>query len=155
MVSIKQAEDLGFNKGSKEFAYTLRAILGTTKENVERRLQYLSSLGLAEVLRRWPPILGISEENVKLQMDFLVKSAGIPLADLVKSPALLGFSLEKRMIPRHRVMEALKSVQEFKTETISPSIFMLTEKRFLEKYVNKNANSSILRDIYDRGKVGH
>jgi hypothetical protein len=45
-------------------------------------------------------------------------------------------------------MEALKSMQ-----VISPQIFMSTGKCFLHKYVNKNADFSILMDIYHRGKV--
>jgi mTERF domain-containing protein len=156
--SFKQAEDLGCQKGLKMSASLMHTILGTGKEQLERRLHCLNSLGfsekqVSELLRRWPLIVGLSEENVKHHMDFLVKSAGFPLDYLVTYAPLFGYSLEKRIIPRYRVMEALKSMQVLKTEVISPSIFLCTEKRFLERYVNKNADSSILRDIYNRGKV--
>jgi mTERF domain-containing protein len=157
--SFKQAEDLGCQKGSKMFAAVLRNILGVGKEKIERRLQCLSSCfsekQVSELLRRWPLILGYSEENVKHHVDFLVKSVGFPLDCLVKYPSLFGCSLEKRIIPRYRVMEALKSRQVLKTELIGPNIFYCTEKRFLEIYVNKNADSSILLDIYHSGKVDY
>jgi len=157
--SFKQAEDLGCQKGSKMFASVMRSILGTGKEQLERRLQCLSSCfsekQVLELLRRWPLILGYSEENVKHHVDFLVKSVGFPSDYLVKYPAMFGYSLEKRIIPRYRVMEALKSVQVLKTELICPHIYSLTEKRFWEKYVNKNADSAILRDIYHSGKVDY
>lgn len=46
--SFKQAEDLGFKKGSKMFASALRAILGLGKENLNRRRQCLFGLGFSE-----------------------------------------------------------------------------------------------------------
>jgi len=156
--SFKHIEDLGFDKGSKMFAVVLRSILGVRKDSLERRLHCLSSLGFSEkqisqISRRKPMILGLSEENLRRHVDFLVNSVGLPLDDLVKYATLPSLSLEKRIIPRYRVMEALKSMQEWKKEMISPRIFMSTEKCFLHKYVNKNADSSILLDIYHRGKV--
>jgi len=158
--SLKLAEDLGINKGSRMFATAMRCICGVSKENAERRLQCLSSSGfsekqVSELLKRWPLILGCSEENMKHRVDFLVKYVGISLDNLVKYPVLFGYSLEKRVLPRYRVMEALKSMQMLKIELICPHIYCLTEKRFLEKYVNKNADSSILLDIYHCGKVDH
>jgi len=82
----------------------------------------------------------------------LVKSMGIPLDNIVKNPALISYSLEKRLIPRLRVMEALKSMQLLNTE-LPCRIFFLTEKCFLEKYINENAHSSVLLDIYHNGEV--
>jgi mTERF domain-containing protein len=158
--SFKQAEDIGCPKESKLFARVMQIILGTAKEKLERRLQFWSSLDFSEeqvleLLRRWPMVLGYSEENVERHLDFLIKSMGFPLDYFVTYPALFGYSLEKRLIPRYRVMEALKSMQVLKSDLICPTIFVLTEKRFLEKYVNNNAHSSILRDIYHSGKVDY
>jgi hypothetical protein len=59
-------------------------------------------------------ILGFSEENLRRDVDFLVNYVGLPLDDLVKYAILPSLSLEKRIIPRYRVMEALKSMQEWK-----------------------------------------
>lgn len=154
--SFKHAEDLGLNKGSKMFAGVLNKILGVAKENLERRLQCLSSLGftekqVSELMSRWPFIVGLSEENVKHHVDFLVKSVGMPLDDLVKNPFMFGYSLEKRLIPRYRVMEASKSMeaQELKRKISLTSLCQMTEKRFLEEYVNlKPECSSVLLDIY-------
>jgi hypothetical protein len=46
--SIKLAEDMGVEKGSKKFANALRSFLGIRKESLDGRLQCLSSLGLSE-----------------------------------------------------------------------------------------------------------
>lgn len=160
MESFKQAEYIGFKKGSKMFAAALRSLLGVGKENFDRRLQYLINLGFSEkqvstLVSRQPSILSLSEETLKPKVDFLVESAGLPLAELVKYPTLLGYSLEKRMIPRFRVWEALKSMQEqgVKREGLFSSIAILSEKRFLDKYVNSNAKSFGLGGINHSAKL--
>lgn len=159
MKSFKQAEDLGFKKGSPMFAYALREIWGVGKKTLERRLQCLKSLGFSEeqileLSSRDPRFLGLSEEKMRTFVDFMVNYVELPLADLVKFPLLWTFSLEKRINPRFRVMEALTSmqVQELKIPFIR--IFHMPEKRFLEKYVNRNSKSSTLRTIYYGGKAG-
>jgi len=152
--SFKQAEDLGFKKGSKMFAIALRSILGLGEENLNRRRQFLISLGFSEnevsdLCRKRPSILCQNEEKVKRNVDFVVNIVGLPLADLVKYPNLFGYRVETRMIPRYRVMEALKSMHVQVPKKKEASIFMLTEKRFLENYVYSNSeSSSLLLDIY-------
>jgi mTERF domain-containing protein len=92
---------------------------------------------------------------LKKKVEFVVKTAGFPLDDVVKYPVMLGYSLEKRMIPRYRVMEALKSMQVLETEKTFPQIFKLPERDFLERYVDSNAQYSyLLRDIYHEAKAG-
>jgi len=158
--SFKQAENLGFKKGSKLFAAAMRALFLSGKDKLEQKLYYLSSLGFSkeQVSRlccREPFILALSEEKLKRNADFLVNSMALPLADVAKYPNLFSNSLEKRIIPRYRVIEALKpmQVQEFKRRICLGDIAFLTEKTFLEKYVNKNAESSYLLDIYNGGKA--
>nr|ADE77106.1 unknown [Picea sitchensis] len=45
-------------------------------------------------------------------------------------------------------------VQELKRVTTLRDMVQLTEKDFLEKYVNKNAKSSVLWNMYHGGKAG-
>jgi len=157
--SFKQAEDLGIKKGSTVFAYALLAILGSGKEKLDGKRLCLSSLGFSEnqisdFLRRRPMVLCLSEEKMKRNVDFLVNSVGLQLDDFVHYTFLFGASLEKKIIPRYKVAEALKSMQVLKTEMYLPPLFQLPEKRFLEKYVYSNAKSSVLLDIYHCANVG-
>jgi mTERF domain-containing protein len=157
--SFKQAEDLGIKKGTKMFATAMRAILGVGKEKLDQRLQCLSSLGfsdkqISDLSRRQPWILGVSKEKLKRNLGFLVNSVGLLLDDLVKYPSLLGYSLETRIIPRYRVLKALKSIKVLNRGIHFPSVIYLTEKRFLEKYIDSNAESSVLWDIYHGEKDG-
>lgn len=162
MEVFKQVEDIGFKKGSKMFRIALRAYFGLAKEKLDRKRQYLSSLGFSEqqilyLVRRRPMVLALSEEKLKRNVDFLVKTVRLELTDIVKFPDLFANSLERRMIPRYIVLEAMKfkQLQVSKRERCFPVIIQLTEKRFLEEYVNSNAKfSSVLQDIYRKGKAG-
>jgi mTERF domain-containing protein len=157
--SFKQAEDLGVKKGSKPFAAAIRAFLGVGRETIDQRLQCLRSSGFSEkqileISSKRPLILGCSEENLKHHVDFVVNSLGLSLADLVKHATLFTFSVEKRMIPRYRVLEALKSMKVLRTKMRWLNVFRLSEKHFLEKYVNSNPEfSSVLWDVYHGGKA--
>lgn len=87
---------------------------------------------------------------------FLLNTARLQLADIVKYPNLLANSLERRLIPRYMVLEAMKfkQLQVSKRERRFSVILASAEKRFLE-YVHSNAEfSSVLQDIYRRGKAG-
>ena len=90
-------------------------------------------------------------------MDFLVKTVGLPLIDLIRYLGLFRLSLEIMMVPQYRVLNAMKSmqVQVYKRRFSFPNIFRLTEKHFLEKYINSNVeSSSILQAIYSGEKDG-
>jgi mTERF domain-containing protein len=150
--AFKLAEDLGFKKESKMFAVTLNKIWGVRKETIDRRRQCLSSSGFSEkqISELAPWVLGYTEETLKKKVEFVVKTAGFSLDDVVKYPVMLGYSLEKRMIPRYRVTEALKSMQVLETEKTFLHILKLPERLFLERYVH---SSALLRDIYHDGKA--
>lgn len=161
METFKQAEDLGLKKGSKMFRIALRPYFELAKVKLDRKRQHLSSLGFSEqqilsIARQMPMILTLSEEKLKRNVDFLLNTARLQLADIVKYPNLLANSLERRLIPRYMVLEAMKfkQLQVSKKERRFPVILASTEKRFLE-YVHSNAEfSSVLQDIYRRGKAG-
>lgn len=157
--SFKQAESLGIRKGSKMFSIAMRAILRAGKRKIEQRQQFLRSSGFSEkqisdLLRQHPWILVSSEEKLKRNLDFLVNSVELSLDDIVKYPSLLGYSLEMRIIPRYQVLKALMSKKISNRGLKFPSIVYLTEERFLEKYIDSNAESSVLWEIYCGGKDG-
>ncbi|CAF2040132.1 unnamed protein product, partial [Brassica napus] len=61
------------------------------------------------IVKRYPQCLGLSVETVKKKTEFLVNGMNWPLKAVVSNPAVLGYSLEKRMAPRCNVIKALMS----------------------------------------------
>eukprot|EP01018_Ginkgo_biloba_P026596 Gb_12368 [translate_table: standard] len=151
--SFEQAEKLGFSKGSKMFDIAFDVIIATGKDKVDQKVEHLKSLGFSDqelllLCRRRPAVLSLSEEKVKRNVDFLVESIGLPLGIIAKTPFLLSCSLEKRLIPRYRVAEALKLMPVLKKRSSFPRIVLLTEEKFLKTFVDSYPEFSVLRDIY-------
>lgn len=152
MESLKLAEDLGFRKGSKMFPDV--AGLGIERENLDRKLRCLSSLGflgkqISDLWRRRPCILRLPVKKLKNNAGVLVGSAEISFDGFFKYPTLLGYDLQRMMVSWHRVMVALKSMQVLETEMGFPRDLNLSERSSLEKYLKWNAKSfSALQDVY-------
>ncbi|XP_010937026.1 transcription termination factor MTERF8, chloroplastic [Elaeis guineensis] len=138
---IERVEELGVPRSSGMFLWALWALSRVSEAKFNAKLQVMRSFGLSEVesfaaLRKDPRFLTNSEEMLSAKMTFLVKEVGFEPAEVAFRPKLLTFSLEKRLMPRHRIMQMLKASglpcgkKQF-TTVLSPS-----EKVFREKYVN-------------------
>lgn len=150
--AFELAGNLGLTKASKMFAYVFQLIISTGRDNTVRKLQNLQGFGFSEeqvktMCKRMPCIMGITEENMKRTMDF-INSVSLPLSDVVKYPVILSCSLETRLIPRYRVIEALNSMSLSKKPRSFPISVTLSEKDFLKKYLDCYAESSELLTIY-------
>ena len=109
-------------------------------------MKHLTSFGLLEdeikeLVRRHPVILNTSMDKVQKNMEFLMHTAGLPAKFLLSYPkAVSRFSLERRIMPRHKVLSALSAMQ--------PSKRPISEGKFLEKYVQCSPHAKKLLEIY-------
>lgn len=92
------------------------------------------------MVKCFPTCVGLSEENVKRKVEFLVGEMGWELKDVVGIPPVLGYSLEKRMVPRCGVVRAL--VERGVMSGIPPmsSVLACSDKVFLNRFVLKHGN---------------
>ncbi|RCV20867.1 LOW QUALITY PROTEIN: hypothetical protein SETIT_4G092500v2 [Setaria italica] len=85
--------------------HAISAVADINKEKVAPKLKFLkSTLGCSEsevaiAVSKMPCILGYSEENLIRKIQFLIKEVGMEPQHIVERPALLGLSLEKRLVP--------------------------------------------------------
>ncbi|KAJ4744870.1 hypothetical protein LUZ62_001266 [Rhynchospora pubera] len=93
-----------------------------------------SSLKQLLAFRKYPPILATSEDKVKSNMDFLIRKAKLTQENIAARPILLGYSLQKRLVPRLHVLSLLATKGQKKNVNPS-SAYNLSEKRFFEKYI--------------------
>lgn len=117
------------------------------------RMEYLrtwniSKNNIARMVYKFPPLLGYNVEPVlKPKLQFLVNSMGRQVYEVVEYPRYFSYSLEKRIIPRARVIERrqiscdLKSMlakndDEFAAEFLGfgrmliPTLWAMTLKSF-------------------------
>ncbi|KAF3607233.1 hypothetical protein DY000_02051389 [Brassica cretica] len=94
------------------------------------------------MVKCFPTCVGLSAENVRRKVEFLVGEMGWELKDVVGIPPVLGYSLEKRMVPRCGVVRALveKGVMMGRESGIPPmsSVLACSDKVFLNRFVVKH-----------------
>jgi len=128
-------------------------------ECLENKLKHLASFGLLEneikqLVRTSPDILTISMDKLQKIMDFFIHTEGLPAKFLLLNPTLPAYSLESRIKPRHKVLKAISAMKPIQRPPSLNSTLSLSERKFLEKYVNCSPHATKLLEIYRGQPVG-
>uniref|UniRef100_A0A1D1XE47 mTERF domain-containing protein 1, mitochondrial n=2 Tax=Anthurium amnicola TaxID=1678845 RepID=A0A1D1XE47_9ARAE len=138
---IGRAEELGFIRNSRMFEHALCVLAKYSRATVASKLGRFARFGWTEqealhAVRLGPFVLTLSDEKLRKSMDFLIGEAGLKPARIASSPAVLAYSLEKRVIPRYRVLQFLE-LRGLREGTMAFSTALrLSERKFLEKFVS-------------------
>ncbi|GKV31544.1 hypothetical protein SLEP1_g40223 [Rubroshorea leprosula] len=84
---------------------------------------------------KFPYCMIFSESKITAIMDFLVNKMGFSSSYIAERPALLTYSLKKRITPRCSVLQVLLSKVLVKDGFSVFSVASITEDKFLQKYV--------------------
>ncbi|KAH0857472.1 hypothetical protein HID58_085733 [Brassica napus] len=118
--------------------------IGVSEKNILNSVETFIGLGfsredVAMMVKRLPPCIGYSVETVKKKIEFVVKEMGWPLKAVASYPQVLGYSMEKRMVPRCNVIKALIAKGLIKSELPPVStVLVCTDQDFLKRYVRKH-----------------
>lgn len=139
---VSKLLDIGFSTNSRMFLHGLYTLGSMTHETFLRKLQLFQSLGFSknkctEMFRNAPSVFRTSEEKIRLGLEFFLETMKLNKSTLVQHPALLMFSMEKRVIPRYQVLQLIKSKKLVKKEPSFYFVMCLPEHLFLEKYVSR------------------
>ncbi|XP_068640470.1 transcription termination factor MTERF8, chloroplastic-like [Aristolochia californica] len=129
---------------SRMFVYALYTMSCMTPETLQRKFELLRSYGysnedLKYVFRVAPSVLRTSEKKLVSTLDFFTKVVQVEHSHLVRCPNYLMHSLEKRTIPRYKVLQILRSKMLLKKEPSLLYLLMMTEAAFLQ-YILKFKN---------------
>ncbi|XP_074311914.1 uncharacterized protein LOC141647573 [Silene latifolia] len=155
-VLVRVEEELGIPRTSGMFLYGLYLLSGFSKECIESKCQALRSFGwteydVSELMRRGPNAFLSSAESIKKKLGFLMTELGYDPDFIASHSALFTYSLETRMVPRHRVLLILKEKclldYNFYTAIIK------TETKFLKTLIEpyKEAVPGLLK-VYQNSK---
>ncbi|GLJ34126.1 hypothetical protein SUGI_0685860 [Cryptomeria japonica] len=130
---------LGISEGTIVFLVALRAVLSFSFETLEKKIQYMASLSLAEdeirlLIKKRPKLLHLTTKRIQKSMDFLIHTAGLELESVALNPVLLDLSVEKRLKPRYEVFKYLSTISQSKVPRLG-TFFLLTEKEFIKRLV--------------------
>ncbi|XP_042953796.1 uncharacterized protein LOC122290253 [Carya illinoinensis] len=111
----------------------------------EKKVEAFRSFGLSDneiyaAFKRHPMCMALSEKTIKKMMGFFVNKLKMKPAKISKSPILLQYSLEKRIIPRCSVLQLLMLKGLIKVDTSIVYIVKTAEKKFMERFVSKYQN---------------
>ncbi|RWW52840.1 hypothetical protein BHE74_00040718 [Ensete ventricosum] len=137
---VVRAEELGIPRDSKMFMSILKYLHMVSKETLEAKVELLRSFGWSEsefcsAVKKLASVLAISLVSFRKKMEFLINEVGYVPSLIADNPYLLICSLEKRVIPRFRVLEMLNTKGLWTRQGKFLSYVKLSNKKFMEKIV--------------------
>ncbi|GJN01587.1 hypothetical protein PR202_ga18864 [Eleusine coracana subsp. coracana] len=138
---IDRADACGVPRGSGMYVWALLALHGVSRATFQaKRDALMGAIGCTEqeflaMFRRAPCFVSMSTETLQRKVEFLKATVGCHAGDIVRNPMLLTFSLSKRMAPRCRAIEALRSKGVDISKERLVNVLRLPEAKFMERYV--------------------
>ncbi|CAL9754537.1 unnamed protein product [Musa acuminata subsp. burmannicoides] len=151
---ISRVEGLGVARTSGMFLPTLNVLNGVSEKNFKAHLEFFKGFGWSEddflaAFRMAPSLVAFSLKSLQRKMEFLVNETGCAPSYLARRPRILSFSLEKRLIPRYRILTGLKSrgvhIGNFQMNTY----MFYPEKKYLERFVTRHKEFPELIELYN------
>ena len=133
--NLEEVKKMGLNPSLMNFVVAVKAIRGW-----ERKIDLYKRWGWSEedirlAFVKSPWIMIYSADKIMEKMDFFVNEMGRDSSLIAHRPILLGFSLEKRIIPRHSVAQVLLSKGLINEDFSLTILFESSEMKFLRKFV--------------------
>ncbi|KAL1226107.1 Transcription termination factor MTERF4 [Cardamine amara subsp. amara] len=130
--------------------------LAKSEKKIENSIETFVALGFsrdefATMVKCYPQCIGYSVESVKTKIEFLVKKMNWPIKSLVVFPLVLGFGMEKRIVPRCNVIKALmsKGLLGDRGSELPPmqSVLNKADQIFLKRYVTKHDDKELVAEL--------
>ncbi|KAF7068287.1 hypothetical protein CFC21_074062 [Triticum aestivum] len=159
------AEDIGVPRGSVMFRHALHAVASVGKEEIllgcPAKVEYLrntfrwTDAEVAIAVSKAPAVLTKAKESLQRRSKFLICELGLEPAHIAYRPAMLMYSLEGRIRPRHYVIKFLKENGLLKCDPSYYTVFKESEKTFKKKFIHphKEAAPNLEKD-YDAACKG-
>ncbi|CAL9180472.1 unnamed protein product [Musa hybrid cultivar] len=137
---VARADELGMPRQSRMFVRTLVALHNVSQERFEAKVELMRSFGWSEsefssAVRKAPTFLCMSLDMLRRKVEFFINVVGYTPSFIADKPNLLLFSLQKRVIPRFRVTEMLKSKGLWTGQGKFSCILALSDTKFIEKFI--------------------
>ncbi|KAJ8427667.1 hypothetical protein Cgig2_012080 [Carnegiea gigantea] len=137
---IKVEKKWGIPRDSPVFLYGVHLVGSLSDEVMESKCQVFKNFGwtesdIREIVRRIPNCLTSSEARIKKSLEFFRNELGYKPAVIASHPALLISSLEKRIIPRHKVLLVLKEKALITRDYPLYNAVNLSETSFVKRFV--------------------
>ncbi|CAA0831879.1 Mitochondrial transcription termination factor family protein [Striga hermonthica] len=130
---VSQAVEMGFQMGSRMLVYGVHALYSNSPETISRKFGLFEELGFRK-----------EECSLMFVKAPMVAAGGVSF--------LLKFSLERRMVPRLRVMELVKSRGVLKRHPSFVTVLLMMEDEFVNQFISKYGKD--LKVAYEKWRLG-
>ncbi|XP_065870724.1 protein SEEDLING LETHAL 1, chloroplastic-like [Euphorbia lathyris] len=142
---VQRVDEMGVDRKSKSFFQAVRVMSCMSRENWELKLKLFRELGFSEqnilaVFRKYPQAFAVSERKIKEVTQLLLSVEDSGISDIVSTPVLLTYSVEKRLKPRLQVLKALQSKNLLKKKPSLAAFCQMVDANFANKYLIPYSN---------------
>jgi mTERF domain-containing protein len=137
--AAERVEELGIKRNSPMFRHAFCLVAFVSQEDVAKKIGLFKKIGFSqhhalEIVRKAPLVLGASENRIRRVVDFLTRDVGLEAHYIAQRPALIMYSLERRLLPRHHLLSVLRS-KGFCNLELNYYTASMVEKTFMQKFV--------------------
>ncbi|BAH93395.1 Os06g0224500 [Oryza sativa Japonica Group] len=112
----------------------------TKKSGLFKKLGW-SQEDLSLAAKNMPSILAMGEKRLRQRMKFLTEDVGLEIPYIAQRPALMFYSIERRLLPRHCLINVLKRNGLLKINYDFYSTALISNEKFLDKFVHPYVES--------------
>nr|XP_009782269.1 PREDICTED: uncharacterized protein LOC104231012 [Nicotiana sylvestris]XP_016508649.1 PREDICTED: uncharacterized protein LOC107826212 [Nicotiana tabacum] len=125
---------------SPSFLRGFQVLASQNKSLLEKKIGIFKSFGwsdddILEMFRKLPYCIAKSEVRIQKSLNLYMKELGFEPAYLASHPAILAYSLEKRVAPRMQVLKILDGKKLERRKWTLYRVLMITESKFIEYFV--------------------
>ncbi|CAL9124125.1 unnamed protein product [Musa acuminata var. zebrina] len=137
---IDYVEELGVPRDCGMFRHALHSVMSMSRSKCDATFATFKSFGWSQpdivaILRKNPSVWTLSKNNISDKMTFLMKEAGCELQYIIRHPGILSYSMEKRLRPRHDVINFLEQNKLLDKGQGLAYVMRLTEQKFMNKFL--------------------
>lgn len=149
--SVDKAIKMGFGPSRMIFIRAIYVLCEMSEQAWSSRIKVYRRFGLSDTeilsaFRSHPFFMKLSEEKIMRGMEFYVKEMSCSPANVARSPIVLFYNMEGRIIPRCRVIKMLMEKGLVKKYSLA-NVLACTDEQFLKRFVHKYNND--LPEIMD------
>ncbi|KAL4557666.1 hypothetical protein LXL04_035852 [Taraxacum kok-saghyz] len=131
---------LGIPRNSPRFADGIELAVSMATSTLETKFEVFRSFGWSDseihtMVSALPFCVRRSEAKIEVTLKFFMNELGYTATYLATHPKLLVYSLEKRVMPRYKVLEILKEKKLLKNKLSLCSVVALSESNFVRDFV--------------------
>ncbi|KAF0903552.1 hypothetical protein E2562_027978 [Oryza meyeriana var. granulata] len=144
--AVALANEFGVKQGARMFIHAVVTFAILRQEKLTKKLGLFKKLGwsqddLSLAVKSMPHIVAINEEKLRENTKFLTKDVGLEIPYIARRPTLILYSVERRLLPRHCLINIIKGNGLLKTNYDFFSIAVISNKKFLDKFVHPYVES--------------